>query len=474
MEIDEIDQNCPRGENATKDTPFNGTCLEDFFNNMNLQLRRFSEWESTLYTVIYIIVSLFALIGNGVVILAVIRKKEMRTNRNVLIVNLALSNLMLALTTIPFLWLPSMYFEFPYSNFFCKFANALPGSNIYCSTLTISVMAVDRYYSVKNMSLGTDRRQCLRAVIISVFIWVLSFLLSFPLLVYYQTSMLYVFKNVSVIYADSDEIEEKSYGWRQCHFGSLSAKTDESETEIVTIQRAMSTLQVLFLYVIPLVVLAIFNIKLTRFLKVNAKQVSRGRGTSTMGVRRGSLALTQNNACIMSEPTTADNSARLVVVQNSGASMAERASQRRRNRTTALLIAMALSYAVLWCPYTVITLLIDLEAINLHTQIIERVDQAFKLISILSICINPMLYGFLNTNFRHEFTDIFHTVTRCVPRSTKNSCASSNSYSIIRTASNKRCSQMLHRIRSLGHGESLQLEDKPRSHVTTETCTTTT
>ena len=115
---------------------------------MNLHLRKFSQWESTVYTIIYIIISLFALIGNGVVILAVIRKKEMRTNRNVLIVNLALSNLMLALTTIPFLWLPSMYFDFPYSNFFCKFANALPGSNIYCSTLTISVMAIDRWLNL--------------------------------------------------------------------------------------------------------------------------------------------------------------------------------------------------------------------------------------------------------------------------------------------------------------------------------------
>uniref|UniRef100_A0A0K0D8X9 G_PROTEIN_RECEP_F1_2 domain-containing protein n=1 Tax=Angiostrongylus cantonensis TaxID=6313 RepID=A0A0K0D8X9_ANGCA len=56
------------------------------------------------------------------VILVVLWKREMRTNRNVLIVNLALSNLVLALINIPFLWLPSIDFEFPYSRFFCKFA----------------------------------------------------------------------------------------------------------------------------------------------------------------------------------------------------------------------------------------------------------------------------------------------------------------------------------------------------------------
>ncbi|KAE9553873.1 hypothetical protein FO519_002914 [Halicephalobus sp. NKZ332] len=438
MDLADIDKRCSRGldratvtEEEWLQKPFSAYCLQKFFNEMNLHLRKFSEWESTLYTIIYVIISLFALIGNGVVILAVIRKKEMRTNRNVLIVNLALSNLMLALTTIPFLWLPSMYFDFPYSNFFCKFANALPGSNVYCSTLTISVMAIDRYYSVKNMRVGTDGHQCIRAVLLSILIWAVSFLLSFPLLVYYNTSMLYVFKDVWVFDEVSNTTLVQSYGWRQCRLevsqGPASdGLPDNSEQETRTIQLAMSLLQVLFLYVIPLVVLSIFNMKLTRFLKINAKQVSRARGSGSLALRRGSFAVSVNDSYVMTESLKSQK--HIVVQNNEKASPAERASERRRSRTTALLIAMAMAYGVLWLPFTLVSVMIDLNILDTENmaQLIERIDQACKLVSILSICVNPFLYGFLNTNFRHEFTDIFHTLVRCLPRSEE--CSSSNSY----------------------------------------------
>uniref|UniRef100_A0AC34Q1T9 G-protein coupled receptors family 1 profile domain-containing protein n=1 Tax=Panagrolaimus sp. JU765 TaxID=591449 RepID=A0AC34Q1T9_9BILA len=436
MELADIDKRCPRGLNQSavsahvwQTEPFSANCLRTFFNDMNLHLRRFSELESTIYTTIYVIISLFALIGNGVVILAVIRKKEMRTNRNVLIVNLAASNLMLAITTIPFLWLPSMHFDFPYSNFFCKFANALPGSNIYCSTLTICVMAIDRYYSVKSIKIGVDKTRCLKAVSLSFSIWIISFLLSFPLLIYYNTSMLYVFKDVWVFDEGTNTTMIQSYGWRQCRLESSNNHVEESdESETRTIQLAMSLLQVMFLYIVPLIVLSIFNMKLTHFLKMNAKHVNRTRGPGVSTHHRGSFAL-PNDTYLLTEYTETDKSARHVVVQTTDKfTSAERASERRRSKTTALLVAMAMAYAVLWFPFTFVSVLIDLNILNTenNAELIERVDQACKLISILSICVNPFLYGFLNTNFRREFTDIFKTLAWWY-RPSNERCSSTNS-----------------------------------------------
>uniref|UniRef100_F1L5G0 G-protein coupled receptor n=1 Tax=Ascaris suum TaxID=6253 RepID=F1L5G0_ASCSU len=326
----------------------------------------------------------------------------MRTNRNVLIVNLALSNLMLALTNIPFLWLPSIDFEFLYSRFFCKFANALPGSNIYCSTLTISVMAIDRYYTVKKMYASSHRRQCLRAVCISILIWIISFLLSFPLLVYYDTTMLYVFKDVTV-FSSGNATKLSSYGWRQCRLAPTQRKGMEDpneaakrESDAQKVQLFMSVMQALFLYVVPLIVLLIFNAKLTRFLQENSRQMHRslsdGRSDDA-----GTL-------CIVKSSDLGQTAA----VRNLPA---RRMNVRKRNRTTALLIAMAASYAVLWLPFTVVSMLLDLRILYMEgngAAVIERIDQSCKMISIMSICVNPFLYGFLNTNFRHEFTDIFN------------------------------------------------------------------
>ncbi|KAE9413498.1 hypothetical protein Angca_006916, partial [Angiostrongylus cantonensis] len=424
MKVEELDKYCNRSINRNsvseeiyKSAPFDGRCLQMFFEQLQTFLRRFNEWEQIVYTSIYVIISILALIGNGLVILVVLWKREMRTNRNVLIVNLALSNLVLALINIPFLWLPSIDFEFPYSRFFCKFANVLPGSNIYCSTLTISVMAIDRYYSVKQLKVASKRRQCMKAVCISLIIWIISFFLSLPLLLYYDTTMLYVVKDVNV-YDERGVLMPRSYGWRQCRLAPpqsttvvMSTQEIQASCDFSLFYFCMSVLQVFSLYIVPLLVLSIFNMKLTRFLKTNANRMARDRLDSrrwrTEQQSRKNCELIQNK--IQSHSNSSIRS-----------SVTERACERRTSRTTSLLIAMAGSYAALWFPFTLISLLLDLDILYVesHVAIIERIDQTCKMVSMLSICVNPFLYGFLNTNFRREFYEIYNRYVICSAKTT--------------------------------------------------------
>ncbi|CAK5037718.1 unnamed protein product [Meloidogyne enterolobii] len=305
-------------------------------------------------------------------------------------------------------------------------------------------MAIDRYYSVRSIKVaGPSSRSgnCVRALLISVLIWVLSLLLSFPLLIYYQINMLYVFKDVYVLKEENSKpegnstlVELKSYGWRQCRLTTTSDTVGGHGTFIhydegIVNERmlGMSLMQALMLYAVPLVVLLIFNLKLTRFLEKNSKNMNNR-------LPKMSVSATQQNRVEKMDRRTSDNeslSCAEKLMENSdgqlkgvnstksgslvsGVAVASSITnnlrkssggalinnqQKRRNKTTSLLIAMAGSYAFLWFPFTLISVLIDLDL----------------MISILSICVNPFLYGFLNTNFRSEFNEIFIKCIHCLP-----------------------------------------------------------
>ena len=98
------------------------------------------------------------------------------------------------------------------------------------------------------------------------------------------------------------------------------------------------------------------------------------------------------------------------------ASVREGREQRTR-RTNTLLIAISFIYAVSWIPLNVCNLVYDLLALYGSKVESNKVVYAVcHMVGMSSACSNPILYGWLNDNFRKEFIELLQRLCPCARR----------------------------------------------------------
>lgn len=102
----------------------------------------------------YALLGLCGVIGNLLVCSVVIRNKQMRTSKNMLIVNLAVSDLVLCLFTMPFSLVQIITKYWPLGEFMCKAVASLQAISVFVSTITITLIAADRYTAIVNGKRG--------------------------------------------------------------------------------------------------------------------------------------------------------------------------------------------------------------------------------------------------------------------------------------------------------------------------------
>lgn len=80
---------------------------------------------------------------------------------------------------------------------------------------------------------------------------------------------------------------------------------------------------------------------------------------------------------------------------------------RRMRRTNCLLISIAVIFGISWLPLNLYNLLTDISMSKSSTSTLEVMKYAVcHMIGMSSACSNPLLYGYLNDNFRKEFKEI--------------------------------------------------------------------
>ena len=127
--------------NLTRDFDF--SFVNKFANN-----RRVSEAAFASLLAAYGLLIILGAAGNSLVVLAVVRKPAMRTARNVFIINLAISDLLLCLVTMPLtlMELLTQYWPLGDTPFVCRLVGTLQATSIFVSTISITAIALDRYH----------------------------------------------------------------------------------------------------------------------------------------------------------------------------------------------------------------------------------------------------------------------------------------------------------------------------------------
>ena len=136
-------------------------------------------------TLVYLLLFVTALVGNGFVGFIVYKTRQMRTTTNYLIVNMSASDAVFALVTMPL----TVKFIYAGENLFssgflaevnCKLVSFLQSSAVSISALSLTIIALDRFFAIM-MPLKTVITKRLTRTIIAA-IWMISFVLNSPVL----------------------------------------------------------------------------------------------------------------------------------------------------------------------------------------------------------------------------------------------------------------------------------------------------
>uniref|UniRef100_A0A3Q3J658 Neuropeptide Y receptor type 2 n=1 Tax=Monopterus albus TaxID=43700 RepID=A0A3Q3J658_MONAL len=91
-------------------------------------------------------------------------------------------------------------------------------------------------------------------------------------------------------------------------------------------------------------------------------------------------------------------------VGNSGAG-SER--HRRRRKTTKMLVTMVVVFAVSWLPFHAFQLATDIDSTVLDMRDFHLLYTIFHVVAMCSTFANPLLYGWMNRNYRAAFLAVF-------------------------------------------------------------------
>lgn len=288
------------------------------------------------YTAIFII----GIFGNVLVCYVVLRNKAMQTVTNIFITNLALSDILLCILAVPFTPLYTFLGRWVFGKFLCHLVSYAQGCSVYISTLTLTSIAMDRFFVI--IYPFHPRMKICTCFLIITSIWVISLLMTLPYGLYMSLNN---FNDTN-----STEYGAESVGNHYCEEDWPSEISRKLYGSVTTVLQ----------FVLPFLIISVCYICVSLRLNDRAK------------AKPGSKT-----------------------------SKKEEADRERKKRTNRMLISMVAVFGISWLPLNSANIINDFYEIK--SDVYTLFFFISHCIAMSSTCYNPFLYAWLNETFRKEF-----------------------------------------------------------------------
>ncbi|XP_066996428.2 neuropeptide CCHamide-1 receptor-like [Anabrus simplex] len=300
--------------------------------------------ETYIVPALFAVIFLVGVLGNGTLVFIFLRHRNMRNVPNTYIFSLALGDLLVILTCVPFTSTLYTFDSWPYGEVICKLSECGKDVSIGVSVFTLTALSAERYCAIVNpikRHVGGGRMSAKAfTLLVAVGIWVLAFLFALPDAInsYVRTVPIPdIQSKIEVCFPFPEEMGP--------HYA-----------------RIIVMMKFLVYYAIPLCIIAFFYILMARHLELSA--------------------------------------------QNMPGEMQGQSTQiRARKKVAKMVLAFVIIFIICFLPYHTFMLWFHFnpESQNLYDDYWHALRIVGFCLSFINSCINPIALYFISGAFRKHF-----------------------------------------------------------------------
>ncbi|OAD61071.1 [Phe13]-bombesin receptor, partial [Eufriesea mexicana] len=160
--------------------------------------------ETYIVPVVFSLILVVGLIGNGIVVYTLIRHPNMRNVPNTYVLSLAVGDLLVIITCVPFTMFLYTFESWPWGLAVCKLSECAKDISIGVSVFTLTALSGERYCAIVNPIrrhvAGLSAKPS--TILIASLIWVLAILLATPAALYSHVQIRQLQKNHTILFCN--------------------------------------------------------------------------------------------------------------------------------------------------------------------------------------------------------------------------------------------------------------------------------